>query len=719
MSCPRARDVRGRRRQGGRARRDAGLRAARDAPNGVRRGSRHDGPGIGAPPGRAYEVMGWELWAPALPYYSSGDYEKAIEVMSPIVAEHPEYPAAALQPGLPREPGGTQGRRDRAPADRRRALAAVPGVREARLRLRPDPRGAGVSRNWWDNHARLLARSRLSCRRAVVARPARARKAGTGSGSGRATSSTAPCSSPARASTRAAARPRARTPCAPGRRRTGRAPPARRRPASTSPWVTCPIETSATKRRAVRARDADRERVRAGQRRAAVGCGEPRRRGRGQRCRQPALGEAAHPVAERAGREAAPRRRRRGRARAASASAASQIARERQVAERAGAVPALVARLGDDPLGRARRVEAVERLQPVDRARARGSACRAAPRRRSGRRASAASASEKPRAREPRLEPASVRRENRQRLERLPAGVDRLGDRDDRPCRLGLGLGPDERLARVAALAQPRVERHLAEQRHADLAPRARSPPPVPKTSEVMFSTTPIRRMFVFCAIVAARDATSCASGCGVVTITASARGSSWPSEIETSPVPGGMSTSEQVELAPVHVGEELLERAVQHRPAPHHGRVVVEEEADRHQLQVVRAPAGRSSCRRRPAAARRRACAGSSGRRCRRRARRRAGRAAESAAARFTVSDDLPTPPLPLAIASTRVARSTRDPLRALGDAAAELRRQRGLLVGRHHVEAEPHRLDAGHGPDVLAHLLLEARRGAGSRRR
>ena len=59
-----------------------------------------------------------------------------------------------------------------------------------------------------------------------------------------------------------------------------------------------------------------------------------------------------------------------------------------------------------------------------------------------------------------------------------------------------------------------------------------------------MFSTTPTTRMPVFCAIVAARDATSCASGCGVVTTTASARGSSWPSEIETSPVPGGMSTT-------------------------------------------------------------------------------------------------------------------------------------------------------------------------------
>jgi tetratricopeptide (TPR) repeat protein len=47
---------------------------------------------VGAPKGKAYEVVGWELWAPALPSYSSGDYEKAIEIMAPILAEHPEYP---------------------------------------------------------------------------------------------------------------------------------------------------------------------------------------------------------------------------------------------------------------------------------------------------------------------------------------------------------------------------------------------------------------------------------------------------------------------------------------------------------------------------------------------------------------------------------------------------------------------------------------------------
>ena len=57
-----------------------------------------------------------------------------------------------------------------------------------------------------------------------------------------------------------------------------------------------------------------------------------------------------------------------------------------------------------------------------------------------------------------------------------------------------------------------------------------------------MFSTAPSRRMPVRCAMSAARTATCCAAGCGVVTTSTSARGSSWPSEMATSPVPGGMS---------------------------------------------------------------------------------------------------------------------------------------------------------------------------------
>ena len=103
-----------------------------------------------------------------------------------------------------------------------------------------------------------------------------------------------------------------------------------------------------------------------------------------------------------------------------------------------------------------------------------------------------------------------------------------------------------------------------------------------------MFSITPSSRMFVFWAMIAARTATCWAGGCGVVTTIASARGSSWPSEIATSPVPGGMSTTSSVELTPVDVGEELLERPVQHRAAPHDRRVVLGEEADRHHLQVA-----------------------------------------------------------------------------------------------------------------------------------
>ena len=44
----------------------------------------------------------------------------------------------------------------------------------------------------------------------------------------------------------------------------------------------------------------------------------------------------------------------------------------------------------------------------------------------------------------------------------------------------------------------------------------------------------------------------------------------------------------ECVDVAPVHVREELLERAVQHRSAPDHRLVLVQEEADRHQLEPV-----------------------------------------------------------------------------------------------------------------------------------
>ncbi len=122
----------------------------------------------------------------------------------------------------------------------------------------------------------------------------------------------------------------------------------------------------------------------------------------------------------------------------------------------------------------------------------------------------------------------------------------------------------------------------------------------------------------------------------------------------------------EVVGLAPVDVGEELLERLVQHRAAPDDGLVLAGEEAHRDEPHAVRLgrddhvvdqPGRRARCR---------ACAASRSPTRRRRPRRPGGRAAASAIERLVVTDDLPTPPLPDAIASTRVRASVNGFTRA-----------------------------------------------------
>ena len=87
----------------------------------------------------------------------------------------------------------------------------------------------------------------------------------------------------------------------------------------------------------------------------------------------------------------------------------------------------------------------------------------------------------------------------------------------------------------------------------------------------------------------------------------------------------------------------------------------------------------------------------------------------AANAAARFAVSVDLPTPPLPEAIASTRVVG--RSEIVFSGPPATQPGREGRLLVGAHHVEVEPHRGDALDGADEPLHLILErgAHRAAG----
>ena len=54
------------------------------------------------------------------------------------------------------------------------------------------------------------------------------------------------------------------------------------------------------------------------------------------------------------------------------------------------------------------------------------------------------------------------------------------------------------------------------------------------------------------------------------------------------SPVPGGRSTDQVVEVLPVGVVEQLLQGLGDHRAAPDHRRLLVDQETDRHGLQVV-----------------------------------------------------------------------------------------------------------------------------------
>jgi tetratricopeptide (TPR) repeat protein len=46
---------------------------------------------IGAVPGKAYEAIGWELWAPLRPLYEAGEYAEVVERGRELVAANPQY----------------------------------------------------------------------------------------------------------------------------------------------------------------------------------------------------------------------------------------------------------------------------------------------------------------------------------------------------------------------------------------------------------------------------------------------------------------------------------------------------------------------------------------------------------------------------------------------------------------------------------------------------
>ena len=46
---------------------------------------------VGGVAGEAYTPAGWELWAPVNRYYESGEYERAITAIAPVIGAHPQY----------------------------------------------------------------------------------------------------------------------------------------------------------------------------------------------------------------------------------------------------------------------------------------------------------------------------------------------------------------------------------------------------------------------------------------------------------------------------------------------------------------------------------------------------------------------------------------------------------------------------------------------------
>jgi hypothetical protein len=125
-----------------------------------------------------------------------------------------------------------------------------------------------------------------------------------------------------------------------------------------------------------------------------------------------------------------------------------------------------------------------------------------------------------------------------------------------------------------------------------------RAPPPLPKmcstwphwlqTCTLMFSTTPSTRTSTFSNILRPLRASSSAMSWGVVTMTAPLTGTRCASVSWMSPVPGRHVDHQVIELAPVGVAQQLRQRLGHHRPAPDHGLLGIDHEADRHDLDAV-----------------------------------------------------------------------------------------------------------------------------------
>lgn len=78
-------------------RRDAPAGTFVFVPSGVRRTAFAEEPGttilvVGGTPGKAYEPVGWELWAPLRPLYEAGDYAATADRGREVAEANPQYP---------------------------------------------------------------------------------------------------------------------------------------------------------------------------------------------------------------------------------------------------------------------------------------------------------------------------------------------------------------------------------------------------------------------------------------------------------------------------------------------------------------------------------------------------------------------------------------------------------------------------------------------------
>ena len=79
---------------------DAGTGTLVFVPTGIKRTAFAEEPNttilaMGGTPGKAYEALGWELWAPLNELYRSGQYAEAADRGRELLEAHPEYPLLA------------------------------------------------------------------------------------------------------------------------------------------------------------------------------------------------------------------------------------------------------------------------------------------------------------------------------------------------------------------------------------------------------------------------------------------------------------------------------------------------------------------------------------------------------------------------------------------------------------------------------------------------